>query len=38
MSSVHTPDTVLKIKADGAWEVHRESPIDTHGDLYDLSC
>ena len=31
-------DAILEIKADGAWEVHFESPIDAHGDLQDLSC
>ncbi len=31
-------DTVLKINADDVWEVHCESPVDTDGDLYDLSC
>ena len=31
-------DAILEIKADGAWEIHRESPVDIHGDLQDLSC
>ena len=31
-------DSILEIKADGAWEVHYESPLDAHGDLQDLSC
>ena len=31
-------DAILEIKADGAWEVHLESPLDAHGDLQDLSC
>ncbi len=31
-------DAILEIKADGAWEVHQESPVDANGDLQDLTC
>jgi len=31
-------DSVLEIKADGAWEVCHEEIVDGHGELHDLSC
>jgi len=31
-------DYYLEIKADGKWQVHQESPANTHSDLRDLSC
>ncbi|MES2438764.1 MAG: SbmA/BacA-like family transporter [Verrucomicrobiota bacterium] len=31
-------DSILEIKADGTWEIRQESPVDTNGDLNDLSC